>query len=75
MSRFMPKLAKYSLPFFEDTKRREGFVWTLECQETFKHFKAYLSSAPMLCKPEKGEALYLYLGVAAAAVSSVFLRE
>lgn len=41
----------------------------------FEQFKAYLASAPVLSKPEKGDALYVYLGVAPAAISSVLVRE
>ncbi|XP_019184571.1 PREDICTED: uncharacterized protein LOC109179516 [Ipomoea nil] len=75
LNRFMSKLAEKSLPFFQVMKQRSGFTWTPECQEAFDQFKAYLSAAPVVSKPEKGETLYVYLGVAPAAISSVLLRE
>ncbi|XP_019160438.1 PREDICTED: uncharacterized protein LOC109157006 [Ipomoea nil] len=71
----MSKLAEKSLPFFNVMKQRSSFTWTPECQEAFDQFKAYLSAAPVLSKPERGETLYVYLGVAPAAISSVLLRE
>ncbi|MEQ5248911.1 hypothetical protein, partial [Escherichia coli] len=66
-----PKLAEKSLPFFQVMKQKNGFTWTPECQEAFEQFKAYLASAPDLSKPEKGEVLYIYLGIAPAAINSV----
>ncbi|VFQ81279.1 unnamed protein product [Cuscuta campestris] len=52
-----------------------NFQWTAECQEAFEHLKAYLSSPPVLSKPLARDVLFLYLGVAHLAVSSVLLRE
>lgn len=62
LSRFMSKLAKHSLLFFEAIKRRERFAWTPECQETFEHFKTYLNLDLVISKSKKEETLYLYLG-------------
>ena len=47
----------------------------LECEATFQEFKNYLSSPSILCKPEFGHPLYLYLSVSHADVVSVLVRE
>ncbi|GLU08947.1 hypothetical protein SLE2022_258280 [Rubroshorea leprosula] len=46
-----------------------------ECQQAFDELKQYLASPPLFSKPVEGERLYLYLGIADKAVSSVLLRE
>jgi len=35
----------------------------------------YLSTPPILAKPEQGEVLYLYIAVSSSAVSGVLIRE
>lgn len=75
LSRFLSKLAEKSLPFFQILKKVDAFEWTEECQMEFKDLKAYLSSSPILSKPEKGEVLYIYLVVADREINLVLLRE
>ncbi|VFQ94712.1 unnamed protein product, partial [Cuscuta campestris] len=75
LGRFLARSAERSLPFFTILKGGGNFQWTAECQEAFEHLKEYLSSPPVLSKPLAGDVLFLYLGVAHLAVSSVLLRE
>lgn len=39
------------------------------------NLKRYLTTPPILSKPENGETLYLYVSVSSAAVSRVLVRE
>ena len=41
----------------------------------FQEFKNYLSSSPILCKPEFGHPLYLYLSVNDAAIAGALVQE
>ncbi|XP_031112204.1 uncharacterized protein LOC116016181 [Ipomoea triloba] len=60
---------------FKILKKSNGFEWTPACQSAFEDLKVYLSSAPVLSKPEKDEVLFVYLAVSDRAVSSVLVRE
>ncbi|XP_019155249.1 PREDICTED: uncharacterized protein LOC109152130 [Ipomoea nil] len=75
LSRFLSKAADKTVPFFEAMKKKEGFAWTAECQESFEELKRYLSTLPVLSTPQVGEPLYLYLAASPKAVSSVLVRE
>ncbi|XP_031120352.1 uncharacterized protein LOC116023490 [Ipomoea triloba] len=75
LGRFLSRSVVRSLPFFEVLKKNNGFEWSVECQKVFDDLKAYLMSLPPLAKPEKGEILYLYLGISQAAISSVLVRD
>ncbi|XP_031090958.1 uncharacterized protein LOC115995951 [Ipomoea triloba] len=75
LGRFLSRSAEKSLPFFGVLKKSSGFEWSAECQKAFEDLKAYLMSLPPLAKPEKGELLYLYLGISQAAISSVLVRD
>ncbi|XP_019190616.1 PREDICTED: uncharacterized protein LOC109185074 [Ipomoea nil] len=56
-------------------KKKEGFAWTAECQQSFEELKRYLSMPPVLSTPQVGEPLFLYLAASQKAVSSVLVRE
>ena len=48
---------------------------TKKCKEAFNQLKHYLTTPPVLSKPESGDTLSLYIAVASSAVSSVLIRE
>ncbi|XP_019184635.1 PREDICTED: uncharacterized protein LOC109179589 [Ipomoea nil] len=75
LSRFLSKAADKTVSFFEAMKKKEGFAWTAECQQSFEELKQYLSTPPVLSTPQVGEPLFLYLAASAKAVSSVLVRE
>ncbi|XP_019159880.1 PREDICTED: uncharacterized protein LOC109156477 [Ipomoea nil] len=75
LSRFLSKAADKAVPFFEAIKKKEGFVWTAECQQSFEELKRYLSTPPVLSTPQVGEPLFLYLAASPRVVSSVLVRE
>ncbi|XP_013727895.1 uncharacterized protein LOC106431636 [Brassica napus] len=51
------------------------FVWDEKCEEAFEQLKQYLTTPPVLSKPEVGDTLSLYIAVSSTAVSSVLIRE
>ncbi|XP_019175786.1 PREDICTED: uncharacterized protein LOC109171110 [Ipomoea nil] len=75
LGRFLSRSAERSLPFFGVLKKNQGFEWSDECQKAFEDLKTYLMTLPPLAKPEKGEVLYLYLGISQATISSVLVRD
>ncbi|XP_019178351.1 PREDICTED: uncharacterized protein LOC109173565 [Ipomoea nil] len=75
LSRILSKAADRTIPFFKAMKKKEGFAWTAECQQSFEELKQYLSTPPVLSTPQVGEPLFLYLAASPRAVSSVLVRE
>ncbi|XP_077248915.1 putative mitochondrial protein AtMg00860 [Tasmannia lanceolata] len=60
LGRFISKSTEKCLPFFKALKGVKNSPWTQECQTAFDELKAYLTSPPLLSKPELEEQLILY---------------
>ncbi|XP_077249397.1 uncharacterized protein LOC143888897 [Tasmannia lanceolata] len=75
LGRFISKSTERCLPFFNAVKGLKTAPWTEECQATFEELKQYLSSLPLLTKPEPGEELLLYLSVSPLPLAAVLVRE
>ena len=75
LSRFLARSGDKGHPYFQCLKKNEKFQWTSECEESFLQLKKYLSQPPVLCKPEKGHPLQLYITVTEYAISSVLVQE
>ncbi|XP_077247218.1 uncharacterized protein LOC143886933 [Tasmannia lanceolata] len=75
LGRFISKSTERCLPFFNAVKGLKTAPWTEECQTAFEELKQYLSSPPLLTKPEPGEELLLYLSVSPMALAAVIVRE
>ncbi|XP_077212828.1 uncharacterized protein LOC143847939 [Tasmannia lanceolata] len=75
LGRFVSKSAERCLPFFNAVKGLKIAPWTEECQAAFEELKQYMSSPPLLTKPEPGEELLLYLSISPLALAAVLVRE
>ncbi|KAL1204628.1 putative mitochondrial protein [Cardamine amara subsp. amara] len=75
LNRFISRSTKKCLPFYQLLKRNKQFAWSDECKEAFKQFKVYLTTPPVLSKPDTKKRLYLYISVSQHAVSGVIVRE
>jgi hypothetical protein len=75
LSRFISRLTERALPFFKLLRKSDPFSWTEEVEQAFQELKQHLVSLPILVAPEPGEPLYLYITVAAEAVSMVLVIE
>ncbi|CAN1273992.1 Retrovirus-related Pol polyprotein from transposon 412 [Linum perenne] len=75
MNRFIPKSAERQAPFFAILKAAAKFSWTEECSKAFEELKAFLTTPPTLAAPIPGDELYLYVAIAATAVSSVLVKR
>jgi hypothetical protein len=75
LSRFISRLAERVLPIFKLLRNSGPFSWTEEVEQAFQELKQHLVSLPILVSPEPGEPLYLYIAVAAEAVSMVLVVE
>ena len=75
LNRFISRSADMCRPFFQLLHKWKDFRWIEECVTTFEDLKQYLSSPPILSKPNKEEVLYAYLAVMDYAVSFILVRN
>ncbi|KAI3810882.1 hypothetical protein L1987_20505 [Smallanthus sonchifolius] len=61
--------------FYDILKKNKNFEWDEKHKEAFQALKKYLSSAPLLVKPEDNEPLSLYLAVSRNDVSAVLGKD
>ncbi|XP_074283274.1 uncharacterized protein LOC141607827 [Silene latifolia] len=75
LNRFISRSSKRCKTFYSLLRKNKQFHWTPEHEAAFQDLKFYLSSPPLLVKPEKGEPLSVYLSVTNIAVSAVLVKE
>ena len=75
LNRFISRSTDKCLPFYELLRGNKRFDWDKKCEEAFNQLKHYLTTPPVLSKPEVGDTLSLYIAVTSSAVSSVLIRE
>ncbi|XP_074300358.1 uncharacterized protein LOC141631608 [Silene latifolia] len=75
LSRFISRSLDKCRLFYDILRKRQKFEWTADHEQGFRELKHYLSTPPLLSKPEQGEPLFLYLAVTEVAVSAVLVRE
>nr|KYP51750.1 Retrovirus-related Pol polyprotein from transposon 412 family [Cajanus cajan] len=75
LSRFIPKLAEKEGPIFTLLKKPKDFRWMDQCEEAFQSFKTFLTTPPILQRPDHKTDLLLYLCVAESAISAVIVQE
>ncbi|XP_020229889.1 uncharacterized protein LOC109810756 [Cajanus cajan] len=74
LSRFIPKLAEKAKPIFNLLKKPKDFHWDDRCEQAFSDFKNFLSSPPILTKPQAQTDLLLYLAVMDNAISATLMQ-
>ncbi|KAF5795600.1 putative nucleotidyltransferase, Ribonuclease H [Helianthus annuus] len=75
LNRFISKSSEKCKEFYDILRKNKKFDWTEKHENALKALKDYLSSAPALMKPEKGDVLSLYLAVSSKAVSAVLVKD
>nr|KYP74109.1 Retrovirus-related Pol polyprotein from transposon 17.6 [Cajanus cajan] len=75
LSRFIPRLAEKAWPIFTLLRKSKNFEWTDRCKEAFQSFKVFLTTPPILQRPDHVADLLLYLVVAEGAISAVIVQE
>lgn len=72
---FISKSSEKCKEFYVILKKNKRFEWTSKHEEPLASLKAYISSAPLLVKPEEGESLSLYLVVSNNAISAILAKD
>ena len=75
LNRFISRSADRCHPFFQLLHEWREFCWIEVCVVAFEELKQYLSSPPILSRPEKEEVLYAYLVITNYVVSLVLVRN
>nr|KYP76744.1 Retrovirus-related Pol polyprotein from transposon 412 [Cajanus cajan] len=75
LSRFILRLAEKAGPIFTLLRKPKNFEWTDQCEEAFKSFKTFLTTPPVLQRPNHHSDLLLYLVVGESAISAVMVQE
>ncbi|KAF8100771.1 hypothetical protein N665_0218s0109 [Sinapis alba] len=71
LNRFISRSTDKCLLFYELLRGNKKFVWDEKCEEAFTQLKQYLTTPPVLSKPEEGNILSLYISMSSNAVSNV----
>ena len=75
LNRFISRSVDRCHSFFQLLHEWREFRWIEECVVAFEELKQYLSSPPILSRPEKEEVLYAYLVITNYVVSLVLVRN
>ncbi|XP_056858128.1 uncharacterized protein LOC130507431 [Raphanus sativus] len=75
LNRFISRSTDKCLPFYDLLRGNKKFIWDDKCEDAFVQLKQYLTTPPVLAKPDVGDVLSLYIAVSSAAVSSVLIKE
>nr|KYP65232.1 Retrovirus-related Pol polyprotein from transposon 297 family [Cajanus cajan] len=75
LSHFIPRLAEKVGPIFTLLRKLKNFEWTNQCEKAFKNFKVFLTTLPVLQRPDYHVDLLLYLVMAEGAISAVIVQE
>ena len=51
------------------------FEWSKKCQKSFDQFKAFLTEAPMLVKPESGKEFVIYSDASLNGLGYFLMQE
>ncbi|XP_074267228.1 uncharacterized protein LOC141590546 [Silene latifolia] len=60
LNRFISRASNRCKLFYDILRKSQKFEWTEEHEKAFAELKSYLSTPPLLAKPEQGEPLFLY---------------
>nr|KYP42831.1 Retrovirus-related Pol polyprotein from transposon 297 family [Cajanus cajan] len=52
LSQFIPRLAEKAGPIFTLLRKPKNFEWTEQCEEAFRSFKTFLTTLPILQRPD-----------------------
>jgi len=75
LNRFISRSSERCKPFYDLLRKNKTFSWSEEHEAAFQDLKKYLSSAPLLAKPDPGETLSLYLSVTEHTISAVLAKD
>jgi hypothetical protein len=73
--RFIEGFSKKAKPMIELFKKNQKFVWTTECEDSFKELKTRLTSAPVLVLPDIHKSFDIYCDASRRGIGCVLMQE
>lgn len=75
INQFVSNLIEYCIPLFQTLKYLKDFRCTEEYQKAFDDLRSYLTSLPLLGRPDPFKKLFLYLAVSPSIMSAMLIKE
>ncbi|XP_074277205.1 uncharacterized protein LOC141600847 [Silene latifolia] len=75
LKRFISRSSDRCRLFYDVLRKRQRLEWTEDHEKAFQELKRYLSTPPLLSKPQPGEPLFLYLSVIEAKTRYTSLEK
>jgi hypothetical protein len=73
--RFIPDFSKVSKPITELLKNQTKFIWSPECEKTFRILKKSLTTAPVLAQPDIENPFDVYCDASGIDLGCVLMQE
>ena len=73
--RFVEGFSRLATPLTKLTQKNEKFVWSEQCEESFKQLKEKLVSAPILAPTESGKEITVYNDAAIQGLRCILMQE
>jgi hypothetical protein len=75
LSKFIPRSADRSIPFFKVLRSPSKFTWGEEQSKAFHDLKEYLENMTKMTSPDPKDPLLLYVSASPSAISTVIVVE
>lgn len=63
LNRFISRSSNRCRLFYDVLRKNKGFNWIEKHENALAELKNYLTTSPLLAKPKRGEAFYVYFSV------------
>jgi hypothetical protein len=73
--RFIPNFSKIAKPITELLKKGTKYVWSKDCNETFRILKNVLTTSPVLAQPDITKSFDVYCDASGTGLGCVLIQE
>lgn len=73
--RFIEGFLKFALPLTQLTRKRQAYVWDIQCEESFPELKKKLMLAPMLILPNPSKSFVVYCDTCNRGLGGVLMKD
>jgi hypothetical protein len=72
---FIPNFSKITKPITELLKKGNKYLWSMDCDEAFKHLKRLLATSPVLAQPDTTKPFDVYYDASGTGLGGVLMQE
>lgn len=73
--KFIPNVANIRKPLNDLLKKNHKFIWTKECEDAFNKLRLYLTSEPLLVRPNYADTFVITTDASNYAIGAVLSNE